>query len=84
MGTRIKDLVDIVLLIQVGMDTAKVTEALHMTFNKRNTHPLPQELPFPPQEWLKKFDILISECKLDLSLEDAFKLASSYYSSLRM
>lgn len=84
MGTRIKDLVDMVLLIQVGMDTAKVIEALHMTFNKRNTHPLPPELPFPPQEWLKKFDSLASECKLDLSLEDAFKLASSYYSSLKM
>ncbi len=46
-GTRIKDLVDMMLLIQVGMDNEKVTEALHMTFNKRDTHLLPPELPLP-------------------------------------
>ena len=83
MGTRIKDLVDMVLLIQGGrMDTAKVIEALHMTFNKRNTHNLPSELPSPPQEWLKDFDIMASGCQLELSLADAFELTNNYYSNL--
>ena len=76
MGTRIKDLIDMVLLIQEGnMKAAKALEALRMTFNKRNTHPLPSELPVPPQEWLEKFDGLASECQLALSLA-AFKLTN--------
>lgn len=85
MGTRIKDLIDMVLLIQEGsMKTAKVLEALHMTFNKRNTHPLPSELPVPPQEWLKRFDSLTTECQLVITLADAFELTNAYYSSLKM
>jgi len=82
-NTRIKDMIDMVLLTQKGdMDSTKVLDALHKTFERRNTHLLPAELPNPPEVWAGKFAELAAECKLGLSFADAFRLVSDFYSDL--
>ena len=82
-NTRIKDMIDMVLLIQKGsMDNAKVLDALRKTFDRRNTHPLPVKLPEPPKAWTYKFAEVAAECKLELDFKDAFRLVSNYYSNL--
>src|SRR5437667_2016410 len=55
-NTRSKDLVDLVLLIETGPpEPAAVRVALEATFATRNTHPLPQSLPPPPESWKADF-----------------------------
>lgn len=46
---RVKDLVDLVLLIELGLiDQVRLAERLETVFRVRGTHPIPVELPEPP------------------------------------
>ncbi len=48
-NTRVKDLVDLVLLIKnSALDKDKALDALRKTFVTRKTHQLPASLPAPP------------------------------------
>jgi len=45
-NTRVRDLVDMVLLIHSAtLDRDRVTEAIRVTFERRKTHPLPKCAP---------------------------------------
>lgn len=62
---RTKDLVDLVLLIETNsVKPAEVSEAVHATFERRNTHPIPAELPDPPAVWAEEFAALSVEASL--------------------
>jgi hypothetical protein len=72
-NSRVRDLVDMVLLIQSAtLDHNKVTEAIRVTFERRKTHSLPNTLPVPPAEWQNAYRALARECDLSGQLEDAF------------
>jgi hypothetical protein len=72
-NSRVRDLVDMVLLIHSGtLAEAKVTEAIHVTFDRRRTHTLPKALPHPPADWRNPFDALAKECRLSEGLDAAF------------
>jgi hypothetical protein len=72
-NTRVRDLVDMVLLIQSGtLTNDKVAEAIRVTFERRKTHTLPNTLPVPPAEWQKPYEALARECGLSGQVEDAF------------
>jgi hypothetical protein len=74
-NTRVRDLVDMVLLIQSGTLTAdKVAEAIRITFERRRTHALPNSLPVPPIEWQKPYEALARECGIPGQVEDAFAI----------
>jgi hypothetical protein len=80
-NTRVRDLVDMVLLIQSGtMAKAKVGEAIHVTFDRRGTHAEPKLLPEPPTDWQKPYDALAKECGLSGVLDDAFATLDAYLS----
>ena len=82
-SSRIKDLVDMILLIQSGeMDDSKLLSVIRQTFNKRNTHQVPTELPTFLDEWSERFVALARECRLKMSLTDASLLVKNYYRSL--
>jgi predicted nucleotidyltransferase component of viral defense system len=40
-NSRVKDLIDMVLLIDLGLESARLRKALEKTFARRNSHPLP-------------------------------------------
>ena len=69
-NTRVKDLVDLVLLINSNdLNKNKVMDALRKTFTQRNTHLLPEILPAPPEQWKEEFAALAAECGLEIMLE---------------
>jgi len=51
-NSRVKDLVDIVILIENGkMNPDRIRKALYTTFQRRKTHEVPLDLPEPPDSW---------------------------------
>lgn len=72
-NTRVRDLVDMVLLIQSKtLEREKLTEALRVTFDRRGTHSLPTTLSGPPAAWKQPFAALARGCGLSEDLENGF------------
>jgi hypothetical protein len=64
-NTRVKDLVDLVLLVQSeSLEPKRVRRALVATYETRGTHPLPAKLPAPPREWDEPYAALAKELGL--------------------
>lgn len=62
---RTKDLVDLVLLIETASaQPADVRAAVQTTFARRNTHPIPVDLPDPAPVWAEEFSAMASEAQL--------------------
>lgn len=82
-SSRVKDLIDMVLLIQSEeMDRSKLLSALQQTFAKRNTHLLPDELPLFSDEWTEQFAKLAAECHLAMTLMNASLLVKDYFKKI--
>lgn len=82
-NTRVRDLVDMVLLIQSEtLARNKVSEAIRLTFERRKTHALPSVLPAPPAEWQKPYEVLARECGLSGDVEDAFETLRTFAESI--
>lgn len=79
-SSRAKDLVDMVLLIQskkLKMET--LLQTINITFACYSTHDLPTVLLPPPPEWSETFSQLATECRLEVSLYEAFALVKKFY-----
>ncbi len=83
-NNRVKDLVDLVLLIELGLpDGELVVRALDATFARRRTHALPQTLLPPPEEWRAAYAALAAECgMLVTSLDAAYDTLCAYWQTL--
>ena len=80
-NSRVRDLVDMVLLIQSGtMAIAKVAEAIRVTLDRRRTHTLPKTLLHPSTDWRKPFEALAKECRLSEGMDDAFVALEKFLS----
>jgi len=80
-NSRVRDLVDMVLLIHSGtLAKAKVAEAIRVTFDRRGTHAVPNLLPQPPKDWQKPYDALAKECGLSGGIGGAFAILNTYLS----
>jgi hypothetical protein len=78
-NSRVRDLVDMVLLIQSGtLQNDNVHEAIRVTFDRRKTHSLPNVLPAPPAEWERPYQGLALECGLSGLVENAFAVLRSF------
>lgn len=83
-NTRVKDLVDMVLLAKMrSMDFEVLKEALRLVFKVRQTHTLPQKIDMPPQAWEVPYNELAKECALMLSLDEAFSEIAKVYSQIQ-
>ncbi len=80
-NTRTKDLVDMVLLIEMhSIQPADVAIAVERTFFRRNTHPIPLELPDPPLLWDENFASLAAEAQLQAAtLSTAIKVLRNFW-----
>jgi len=83
-NTRSRDLVDIVLLIEVGhLTSEKVASAIQATFRRRGTHEIPTNLPEPPAAWSNEYAALAVEAQLKAHrLADAFETFQSFWANL--
>jgi hypothetical protein len=80
-NTRVRDLVDMVLLIQSGtLAKAKVAEAIRVTFDRRGTHGVPALLPPPPTDWQKPYASLAKDCRLTGTVEEAYGMLNTFLS----
>lgn len=80
LNTRVKDLVDMLLLIREGsVDETVVRDNLSKVFHRRNTHSLPATLPLPPNGWDVKFDLLAKECGMNEPLDQAMEIVNYFY-----
>ncbi len=78
-NTRVKDLVDLVLLSVSGtLDAARVRESIAATFRRRATHPVPATLPPPPEAWREPFAELASECGMAPEIEAHFAQVAAF------
>jgi len=72
-NSRVKDLVDLALLIgSGGLDKQRIMEALRLTFERRGTHDLPAILLPPPADWQVPFHALAEECGLPTDVAGVF------------
>jgi len=84
-NSRVRDLVDMVLLIQSGtLASAQIAEAIRVTFDRRGTHAVPNVLPQPPTDWRKPYDALAKECGLSAAIDGAFAILDTYLSEAEL
>ena len=83
-NSRVKDLLDLVLLIQHGrLRKTILKESIEKTFQNRGTHHLPKELESPPVEWKEVYKKLSDECGVvKKSVDDAFKYLNKHWKRL--
>jgi len=83
-NSRVKDLVDLLLLFESGtLDPDRVGQCIEATFRRRDTHPVPSSLGPPPQTWAEPFADLASKCGLSQDLAAAFSRVAEFFSGLR-
>lgn len=83
-NTRVKDLIDLVLLVHAKvLNPERLLGTLLVVFKVRRSHPMPSELPQPPMDWHVPFANLAAECGLSLTLDEAFAEVSERYLSIQ-
>ena len=84
-SSRVKDLLDLVLLIEDGVapDEGLVASVKHV-FAVRRTHAIPMQLGAPPANWQAPFAILAEEVGLDTtSHQEAHELVAEHWQRAR-
>jgi hypothetical protein len=61
------------------LDRQKILNALRLTFERRETHPLPKTLDAPPPEWTTPFRTLAKECGLPPDLTTVFERVRKFF-----
>jgi hypothetical protein len=84
-NSRVKDLVDLALLIeQVKLDMAHLPKAIHDTFQRRKTHEVPTVLAEPPVSWSAPFAEMARECGIEPDINNHFSRVRQFYGKLRL
>jgi hypothetical protein len=79
-NSRVKDLVDLALLIgSGGLDRQQILDALRLTFERRGTHDLPAGLASPPADWQIPFQALAEECGLPTDVAVVFRSVQGFF-----
>lgn len=81
-NSRVKDLVDMVLLIQKGLGKDRTNKFLVETYTRRATHILDLTVAPPPQHWSPIFSKMADECGLDPDIATSFKRLTQFLSQL--
>jgi hypothetical protein len=82
-NSRVKDLVDLVLLINQGrMNVGRLRADIRDTFARRKTHDVPEALSEPPSSWVKVFAELAAECRIGGSLYSEFEKVRDFVSAV--
>ena len=78
-STRVKDLVDIVLISSLfSLQAGRMHRALSVTFDDRGTHDLPTSLPPPPTEWRTAYRQIAAEVVSEPDLSLGFEQARTF------
>ncbi len=84
-NSRVKDLVDLVLLIDSAvLDPERLLRDIRDTFNRRNTHEIPEALEPPPPFWKPMFERMAIECNMDPDMEIQFRKIQTFLAALNL
>jgi hypothetical protein len=83
-NTRVRDLVDMFLLVRLGLDNAATQKALVATFDRRGLQPLEENLPPPSNDWIDPFAALAEECGIVENCAKAFAGIAKFYDALNI
>ncbi len=78
-NSRVKDLVDALLLIGAGLDRKQTMNCLENTFKRRGNSSAPSSAPSLPNSWKEPFKKLAVECGLDPDFDKAIDILSAYW-----
>lgn len=83
-NTRVKDLIDLILLLErETLDADRVLASVDATFRRRRTHTVPRELPGPPAEWDKPFAEMAEECELKHTPTSAYAEVGRFWTRIQ-
>ena len=82
-NTRVKDLVDMLLLFDSGkINQSRLAENIKATFRRRGTHDVPPSLPPPLSSWEGVFGELAAECGLDKNLTEQHRRLANFFAEI--
>lgn len=80
LNSRAKDLIDMLLLIELkNMNPDTFKKTIQKVFKARKTHSIPNFLDEPPQEWATLYQTLADECGIKQSILDAFRELNQFF-----
>lgn len=83
LNSRVKDLIDMVLLIKDGsLDSKRLTKAIQATFDRRKTHSFSQDIDPPSEKWIQPYKVLAQECGIKKDLDAAYDLVKKFITAL--
>jgi hypothetical protein len=83
-NTRVKDLVDMLLLFDSDtIDPAQLLENIKATFRRRGTHDVPLSLPPPLSNWEGPFAEIAAECGLETNLTKQHRRLASFQAGIQ-
>lgn len=83
-NTRVKELVDLVLLIEAGgLDRERLIRDVDDTFSRRKSHPVPEVLDPPPDFWQPGFFRLAAECGIASDISEQFEKVRVFWDTAR-
>jgi hypothetical protein len=81
-NSRVKDLVDMVLLISGNtLDAKRIRTAIEATYERRGTHPFNKKLLPPPASWSGPYGKLAEECELPREVDIGFSQVETFLNS---
>ncbi len=83
-NSRVKDLVDVLLLIEIGLNRERVVECLANTFRRCGKTPVPSHLRNLSDSWRQPFSQLATGCDLNPDFGTALDTLSAYWSELKL
>jgi hypothetical protein len=79
-NSRVRDLVDLVLILEEQQPSLDgVRKAVAVTFARRHSHAIPEEIPPPPAAWATPFAELAAECGLDYTPAAAYQRVRDFW-----
>jgi len=83
-NTRVKDLVDIVLILEVSPPSpASARHAIEAVFERRDSHLLPARIPDPPPWWAALYTASAAEIRLSrIRMDQAVELLRTYWATV--
>jgi hypothetical protein len=79
-NSRVRDLVDLVLILEEQQPSIeRVRQAVAVTFARRHSHTVPEDILPPPAAWATSFAELAADCGLDYTPATAFERVRDFW-----
>lgn len=81
-NSRVKDLIDVLLLLKEGLDKDLVVKTITNTFHLRGEKSVPKTPPPPLASWRTSFSQIAADCGLDPDFDAVFSTLENYWKEL--